>query len=172
LLALWWLGGQPMELSVPDLETVGPVDFGGTLSCGVAAHPKVDPQTGEMMFIDFCPYKTPYLRYDVISSAGQVTHHQVIDVPGPSLFHDLAITAHHTVLMDLPMVWDPTRLEQGQRRVRFQVERPARFGVLPRHGGAVQWFEAPACYCYHTINAWEEPGDDGQPGGGHDRLSH
>ncbi len=156
LLALWWLGGDPVALSVPELETLAVEDFAGTLGCGVAAHPKVDPRTGEMIFMDYCPYAEPHLGVGVVSPQGRVTLQQPIPVPGPSLFHDLAITPDHTILMDLPMVWDPRKLAEGKRRVRFQRDQPARFGVLPRHGGDVRWFEASTCYSYHTVNAYEE----------------
>ncbi len=158
LLALWWLGGVPYELATPSLQTVGPIDFGGTLRGGVASHPKVDPVTGELIFFDFDVQRAPYLRVGVASPDGRVTHATEIDIPGPRLFHDIAITERHTILLDLPMTWDAERLAAGKRRVRFERDTPSRFGILPRHGagGDVRWFEAPACYIYHTINAWEE----------------
>ncbi|MDP6945418.1 MAG: carotenoid oxygenase family protein, partial [Myxococcota bacterium] len=158
LLALWWLGGQPYVLSVPELRTEGGLDFGGTLECGVASHPKIDPVTGEMMFFDYSLYEAPHLRYGVVSGKGQVTHHTVIDLPGPRLLHDIAITEHFTVFLDFPMTWRQDKLNEGKRRVRFDSDTPSRFGILPRHatGDAVRWFEVPSCYAYHTINAWEQ----------------
>ena len=161
LLALWWLGGEPYALDVPSLDTAGSVDFGGKLTCGVAAHPKVDPVTGEMMFFDYSPYEAPYLQYGVVDGAGQLTHQMAIDIPGPRLFHDIAITERYTIFMDLPMLWHGGALESGKRRVDFRPDMPSRFGVIPRHGtpDQVRWFEAPACYVYHTINAHEE-GDE------------
>lgn len=165
LLALWWLGGDAYRLSVPDLGTEGVETFAGTAPCGVAAHAKVDPRTGELVFFDYNPYRRPYLRYAVASADGTVVHCTDVALPRPSLLHDIAITEHHTVLMDLPMYWDPARLAQGKRRVRFDRERPSRWGVVPRHGSNadIRWFEGPPCYVYHTVNAWEEPGSSGAP---------
>ncbi|MCP4805567.1 MAG: 9-cis-epoxycarotenoid dioxygenase [Proteobacteria bacterium] len=159
LLALWWLGGQPMQLDVPSLETVGAEDFNGTLTCGVAAHPKVDPRTGELLFFDYDPYEAPHMRYGVASPDGRVTNCVDIELGGPSLLHDIAFTPEHTVLLDFPMRWDVERLARGRRRVQFDTEAPARIGLIPRHGSEVRWFEGPACYSYHTVNAWEE-GDE------------
>ncbi len=163
LLALWWLGGAPYALNVPDLTTAGADDFGGTLRCGVAAHPKVDPVTGELIFFDYDVYREPHLTVAVANADGVVTSCEPITVSGPSLFHDIAITANHTVLMDFPMTWRRDALAHGKRRVSFDPDAPSRFGILPRHGGDadVRWFEAPACYCYHTTNAWEEEREDG-----------
>ncbi|MGH2784634.1 MAG: carotenoid oxygenase family protein, partial [Actinomycetota bacterium] len=55
LLAHWWLGGASYVIDVPSLETVGVEDFGGGLAGGMSAHPKVDPETGEMIFFDYGP---------------------------------------------------------------------------------------------------------------------
>ena len=163
LLALWWLGGEPYELDPTSLSTLGRTDLDGTLPCGVAAHPKVDPRTGELVFFDYNPYARPFLRYGVANAEGRVTYSTAIETPRPSLFHDIAVTAKNTVLLDLPMTWDEAKLAQGKRRVRFDRDGASRFGVLPRHGGEVRWFETGACYCYHTVNAWEETDAAGNP---------
>ena len=70
LLALWWLSGKAHQIRLPDLETEGPCDFGGTLDTNMASHAKVDPATGEMIFIDYGPVP-PYLRYGVVSPDGR-----------------------------------------------------------------------------------------------------
>lgn len=158
LLSLWWLGGEPYAIDPRDLSTVGPHSFGGTLRCGFAAHPKVCPVTGEMIFIDYSPMKPPYLTAGLVSPQGEVVRVVPIDLPGPRLLHDIAITEHYTILLDFPMTWDREALKAGKRRVIFDRSLPSRFGVMPRHGGSadVRWFEAPPCYVYHTINAYEE----------------
>ncbi|MCA9772967.1 MAG: carotenoid oxygenase family protein [Myxococcales bacterium] len=161
LLATWWLGDDPYHVALPGLETVGPETLGGTRRCGMAAHPKLDPRTGELMFFDYSPVRPPFMTYAVASADGRVTHTTPIDLPGPRLLHDVAITDRHTILCDFPMTWDAAAMRQGKRRVVFHKEIPARFGVLPRHaaGSEVRWFEAESCYMYHTINAYEE-GDE------------
>ena len=157
LLATWWLGGQPYGISIPDLATTGPLDFGGTLQCGVSAHPKVDPRTGELIFFDYSPYAEPFLQYGVVSADGHVVHHTPIEVPGARLFHDIALTENFTVFFDLPMLWDPVKIAQGKRRVRFDPSMPSRFGIIPRMGtpDSIRWFETSACYMYHAVNAYE-----------------
>ncbi|MBL8600427.1 MAG: carotenoid oxygenase family protein [Myxococcales bacterium] len=159
-MALWWLGGACHQLSLPALESLGVVDFGSPLKKGLAAHPKVDPVTGELMFFDYAQ-RPPYLTYGVISAEGALVRQVPIALPGARLQHDIAITARFTILMDLPLMWDAALLAQGKTRVRFDTALPARFGIIARHGdaGDLRWFEAKCCYMYHTINAWEE-GDE------------
>jgi len=157
LLALWWLGGKPYVIQLPSLETQGIQRYGGKLGKGMCAHPKVDPRTGEMMFIDYAPLP-PFLSYGVISKEGELVHRTDIDLPGPRLQHDIAITPRFTVLMDLPMYSDPEKLAQGKNVVRYFRDQPSRFGIIPRFGtnADVRWFEASPAYIYHTVNAWED----------------
>ncbi len=159
LLALWWLGGQPYVIGLPGLDTCGIETFGGNLKTGLSAHPKVDPVTGEMMFIDYQPVP-PYLTYGVISADGELVHQAPIELDGPRLQHDIAITPDYSVLMDMSLMWDPEALAAGQVRLEFFEDIPTRFGIIPRRGGNddVVWFECEPCFMYHTVNAWEHDG--------------
>ncbi|MEZ4309711.1 MAG: carotenoid oxygenase family protein [Polyangiaceae bacterium] len=160
LLALWWLGGEPHAMSARDLSTDGPWDFHGTARSGCASHAKLDPRTGELMFFDYSAIRPPYMTYGVANAEGRVVHTTQIDLPGPRLLHDLAITPQYTIFLDLPLLWRNDKLSTGKRYVAFDKALPARFGLLPRHapGSEIRWFEDDACYIFHTVNAYEEGG--------------
>ena len=55
LLALWE-GGPPYELEPSTLDTIGVYDFNGKLQGAMTAHPKVDPETGELLFFGYGPF--------------------------------------------------------------------------------------------------------------------
>lgn len=158
LYALWWLSGTPYEISTKDLSTIGRQKFGGKLTGGFSAHPKVDPRTGELVFFDHSMVRTPHLRYGVVSKEGELVRYEAIDIPEPHILHDMALTENYSILLDFPMGWDKARLAQGKMRIGFDRGTPSRFGILPRlgHAADVRWFEAEPCYMYHTINAYEE----------------
>jgi carotenoid cleavage dioxygenase len=160
VLATWYLCGSPYGVDPLSLETLGAEDFLGTLVGDMMAHPKVDEATGELFWFDYGP-RPPYLRYGVISADGQVVKTTEIELPGPRLPHDMAITEHYAVLMDLPLVQDLTAAKQGRHKLHFDRSMPSRFGVMPRYGDGsqIRWFEASPCYIYHVVNAWEE-GDE------------
>jgi carotenoid cleavage dioxygenase len=160
LLAQWWLGGASYVVDLPSLETVGIEDFGGGLSGGMSAHPKVDPGTGELMFIDYAPVP-PYLTYGVVGADGVLKHETPIELPGPRLQHDIAITPNWSILLDMSMMWDPDLLAKGRIRNGFFRDKPTRLGLIPRYGtnSDVRWFDAEPFFMYHTINAWEH-GDE------------
>jgi carotenoid cleavage dioxygenase len=159
LLALWYRAGRPYAIDPVTLDTRGADDFDGTLRCTVSAHAKADEQSGELLFFDYGA-RHPYMHYGVVGPAGRVTHFVPIELPAPRLPHDMAITQHHSILMDLPLYADPEAARRGRHKLFFDRELPSRFGVIPRHGGPEQlrWFEAEPGYIYHSINAWEDAG--------------
>jgi len=160
LLALWE-GGEPYQIKVPELETLGSYTYGDQLKTPFTAHPKVDAVTGEMMFFGYSPFQPPYLYYSLVSAEGKLVKTVPIDLPVGVMMHDFAITEHYTLFMDLPFTFRPERARRGEPVMGFEPESPSRFGIVPRHGdnSSIRWFESPACYVFHTLNAYEE-GDE------------
>jgi carotenoid cleavage dioxygenase len=158
VLALWYQCGLPYRLDPRTLATLGPESFGGRLERRVSAHAKVDAATGELLFFDYAT-KPPFLTHHVVSARGELVRSTEIELPGPRLPHDMAFTARHSILMDLPLFWDPELLERRVHRLGFHHDLPSRFALLPRAGGPVRWFEAEPTYIYHVVNAWED-GDE------------
>jgi carotenoid cleavage dioxygenase len=159
-LALWE-GGAPHAIQLPSLETVGEYTYNGSLASSFTAHPKIDPVTGEMMFFGYSLFAPPFLQYSVVSAEGELLHTVPIDLPVGVMMHDFAITEHYTIFMDLPVTFRPERMKRGEPPLMFEPTRPSRFGILPRHGdnSSIRWFESPACYVFHTLNAYSE-GDE------------
>ena len=155
VLATWYLCGQPMSLDPLSLETLGAETFLGTLRGDVMAHPKSDERTGELMWFDYGA-RDPLLRYGVVGASGRIEHEVPIDLPGPRLPHDMAITENFSILMDLPLTQDAAAARQGRHKISFDRGTPSRFAVIPRRGIEVRWFEAEPCYIYHVVNAFEE----------------
>jgi len=157
LLALWE-GGNPHEIRLPDLETLGEYTFNGTLQHHFTAHPKVDPHAGEMLCFGHRLARAPFLTYSVVNASGAIVHTAIIELPRPVLMHDFAVTARYAIFMDLPQVFDLQRAMQSQPPLYFAPDFGARFGILPRYGdnSQVTWFTASACYVFHTLCAYED----------------
>ena len=151
-------GHWPYELS-PQLETVGPHNYDGKLQTGMTAHPKICPETGEMLFFAY-GMMPPFLTYHRANAQGELVQSEVIEVPGATMVHDFNITRNYAIFMDLPLVWDLAALENGIP-IRWDDDYGARLGVMPRDGSNadVKWYEIDPCYVYHPLNAYED-GDD------------
>jgi carotenoid cleavage dioxygenase-like enzyme len=147
--------GFPYEMT-PELGTVGPCDFQHRLTTAMTAHPKEDPATGDLHFFGYGAF-APFLTYHRLDKAGELVESRPIDVPGPTMMHDFAITEHHVVWLDLPMVFDVELLGKGMP-YRWDDAYGARLGVMAKAGGDVQWFDVDPCYVFHVGNAHEDNG--------------
>jgi carotenoid cleavage dioxygenase len=152
-------GSFPYELT-PTLDTVGVRDFDGRLTTAMTAHPKICPETGELLFFGYSSLP-PYLTYHRLDASGALVQSTEITVNGPTMMHDFVVSRHHTVFMDLPAVFDMELAMSGGMPIRWSDDYPARFGVMPREGtdGDVQWFDIDPCYVFHTLNAHDD-GDE------------
>jgi carotenoid cleavage dioxygenase len=145
----------------PDLSTVGRYDFGGKLRSPMTAHPKIDPVTGEMLFFGYNPFGPPWLRYHLVSADGELVRSQDIDIQGPSMVHDFAITERNVVFLDLPVVFDFDLVGKRPFPAEWKPDYGARVGVMPRDGGNadVRWFDVELCYVFHPLNAYDDNGN-------------
>jgi len=149
----------PTELT-RELDTVGTCDFGGRLKSGMTAHPKRCPVTGELHFFGYA-FIYPFLTYHRLDAGGNLVQSEVIEVKGPTMMHDFAITDRHVIFMDLPIVFNLEKAMSGSGMpYEWSDDYGARLGVMPRGGDntEVRWFEIEPCYVFHPFNAFERDG--------------
>lgn len=104
-LALVEGGILPYELT-SELDTVGPCDFDGTLKGGYAAHPKIDPISGELHAISYYWAAGDKVQYTVVGTDGLVRKAVDIPVGGSPMMHDFSLTENYVVLYDLPVTFN------------------------------------------------------------------
>lgn len=143
-----------------DIETVGYDTYEGKLTTAMTAHPKICPETGELLFFGYSSLP-PYLTYHRVNAAGELVQSTEITVGGPTMMHDFVVSRNHSIFMDLPAVFDMELAMAGGMPIRWSDDYPARMGVMPREGSDedVQWFDIDPCYVFHTLNAFDE-GDE------------
>jgi carotenoid cleavage dioxygenase len=156
LITLWYNAGQPYSMDPLSLENTGEFQSPSTLSRRLSAHTRVDWETGEMFFFDYGD-EPPYMTYGVANPDGTLKHQVPIDLPGPRLPHEITFTSRHAILHDHPLFHNPKVLQQHKMRLlEFHRDLPTRFGLIPRLGTKVTWFDCEPCFVLHTSNAWEE----------------
>ena len=143
----------PVEID-QELTTIGDRHFDGLLTNGMTAHPKEDVETGELHFFGY-GVQPPYLIYHRLDAAGNLVQSVPIEVPGPTMMHDFAITSNHIVWLDLPVVFDFDLVSTGMP-FSWSDTYGARIGVMPKAGGPVQWFDVAPSYVFHVGNASED----------------
>ena len=160
------------------LGTLGEIDFDGRLSGSMTAHPKVDPVTGEMVFFGYSPFP-PFLRLHVVDASGVLVRSADVDLLGPVMMHDFAVTASKIVIFDLPAVFDVQAMLSGGAGIRWEPERGARIGVIDRAELAALpadvtsaaditcWIDVEPFYVFHFLNAHDAaPFGNGAGGAG------
>ena len=158
ILSTFYQCGEGYRLDPYTLEQYGTESW--VPERGISAHTKLDVATGELIFFNYSKH-APHYHYGVVGADNCLKHYIPIEVPGPRLPHDIAITENYTIVNDLPLFWDPEALRRGVHAVRFFPDIASRFGIIPRYGApdSIRWFEADPTYVLHWTNAYEE-GDE------------
>ena len=149
--------GDAYTLDPVTLETLGKLDLKSSGARQMSAHCMTDEANGDLLFFDYA-VKPPFMSYGVMNKDSELINFTPIELPGARLPHSMAFTPNYSILMDLPMFWDPKLLEQDIHKVTFYPEMQSKFGIIERMatGNTIRWFEADPCYIYHAINSWEE----------------
>jgi carotenoid cleavage dioxygenase len=154
--ALVEAGNKPVELT-DELDTIGSCTFDGTLDGSFSAHTHRDPTTGDLHAVTY-HWSWDHIRHVVVGPDARVRREEQVPVAGGPMVHDCAITENHVVLLDLPVTFSMEAVAEGSRLpYRWNPDHPPRVGLLPLDGPAddVRWFDAPSCYVFHTLNAYE-----------------
>ncbi|WP_291450494.1 carotenoid oxygenase family protein [Cupriavidus sp.] len=150
---------RPTHMTPDTLETLGYADY-GPLQGPFTAHPKVDPQTGEMFFFGYNADGplTAAMTTGTIGPDARLTRHLKFETPYCSMVHDFMMTTRHLLFPVLPLTGSRERLDKGLPPYAFEADRPAMIGIMRRDAplAALRWFQGPSCYVFHALNAWEE----------------
>jgi carotenoid cleavage dioxygenase len=99
-------GGVACYELTDELDTVGICDFDGTVTGGYTAHPKRDPNTGELHAVSYSMNRGNKVQYTVIGTDGRARRTLDIEVVGSPMMHDFSLTERHVVFYDLPVTFD------------------------------------------------------------------
>jgi carotenoid cleavage dioxygenase-like enzyme len=149
---------KPFELDPLSLESRGYVE---SYKGRVTAHPKLDPETGEMAWFGYSVgngWFTKTMSYGVTDANGAVIRRDDFEAPFSSMVHDFLVTRRHALFPILPLTGDLQRAMRGGPAYAWEPEKGAHVGVMARDAGVdtMRWFTTDACYVFHPMNAWEE----------------
>ena len=106
--------------------------FLDTLRCDVLAHPKARRGHRRADVVRLRRPRPAYMRYGVVGPSGAIdATRSTIDLPGPRLPHDMAITENYSVLMDLPLARTPRPPARAATSSRSTGRCRPRFAVHP-----------------------------------------
>jgi len=153
-------GHAPFELDPKTLESRGAWNFDGRLSGPMTAHPKIDPESGEMLFFGYMvdgPFGAG-MTYNVVDRTGRLTRSERFQAPYASMVHDFITTRDHVIFPIFPLTGSLERAMQGRPPFAWEPDKGTRIGVMPRGGtpDQLRWFETDPCYVFHPMNAYSD----------------
>jgi carotenoid cleavage dioxygenase-like enzyme len=135
--------------------------FGGKLkSQTFTAHPKFDPETGEMIAYGYEARgeATDDVAVYAIDRSGQVTWEAWLKVPYVGMLHDFAVTQTHIAFLVIPMATDVEQMKRGGVHFAWNPHLPTWLGVMRRGGDGkdLRWFKGPERCATHVMGAFSD----------------
>lgn len=133
--------GPPYAMDPVTLKTIGRYDFEGQVQAPTfTAHPKFDPETGEMICF---AYESGGNGQDgscdivvwTIDKDGAKTEEAWYKAPFCGMIHDCGISQNYVVLPMTPLKCSPDRLAKGGSHWAWDPNEPQWYGIVPRRGG-------------------------------------
>jgi carotenoid cleavage dioxygenase-like enzyme len=148
---------EPFALDPVGLEAGDFMQTGGKFT----AHPKVDPETGELVWFAYSAGPqplSPLIDYGVTDKTGKVTRRDRFTAPYASMIHDFMVTRNYVLFPVLPLTGDLQRAMQGKPPLAWERDKPGYVGVMKRNAGvdSIRWVEIDPNYVFHPMNAWED----------------
>ena len=151
-------GHKPFALNPLTLESQGYLE---PYRDRVTAHPKIDPDTGEMVWFGYSIGEMPFtatMSYGVTDAGGTVVRRDDFEAPYSAMAHDFMVTRRHVLFPVLPLTGSLQRAMTGLPPYAWEPEKGAYVGVMARNAGveSIRWFETEPCYVFHPMNAFED----------------
>jgi len=151
---------QPFEFDFATLESKGYQSFGERVTLRFTAHPKADPQTGELHFFAYSvggPGTTD-MQYGVLDKDCMVTRLDSFSAPYASVVHDFVATDRYVLFPIMPLTSSMERVMRGKPMFAWETALETHLGLLPRNGGmdALRWLPMDSCHVFHFMNAWDD----------------
>ncbi|TDJ24915.1 MAG: carotenoid oxygenase family protein [Gammaproteobacteria bacterium] len=161
-----WHGGKlfaleeahaPFELDPQTLESKGTWDFGGKLVGPMTAHPKIDPETGEMLLFGYNANGmiSEHMSFHVVDKDGNLTRSETFKAPYAAMVHDFMVTREHVIFPIMPLTGSMERAMTGAPVYAWEPEKGVHIGIMPRNGTVedMRWFRGDPSFVFHPMNA-------------------
>ncbi|BBC71927.1 carotenoid oxygenase [Altererythrobacter sp. B11] len=154
--------GRAYEINPHTLATLGKWDYYGALrSETFTAHPRIDPQTGEMFFFGYeagglC---SDDIAYCIADRDGNLTREQWFKQPYLSTIHDFVITEKYAIWPIFPTTADLERIQSGGAHWAHQQDLESWIAIMPRYGDVseMKWIKGPVgVSCFHEVNGYDD----------------
>ncbi|QKX54962.1 uncharacterized protein TRUGW13939_02052 [Talaromyces rugulosus] len=156
--------GPPYAMDPVTLETIGRYDFEGQVqSPTFTAHPKLDPETGEMICFGYeaggngNDGSCDIVVY-TIDPVGRKTEEAWYKAPFCGMIHDCGISKNYIVLPMTPLKCSADRMKKGGNHWAWDPNEDQWYGIVPRRNGKAEdivWLRAENGFHGHVAGCYE-----------------
>lgn len=135
------------------LYTEGRYDFFGKLNNNINAHPKIDPETHEMITLGYDVYKKQcYINFIKEENVETVS----VELSKSTIIHDVGITQTKVLILDLPLEFNLINIFLSKFPICVNLNYNSRIGLLDRKTKNLEWITLPNHeVIFHIANSWE-----------------
>ena len=128
-----------------------------------AAHPSIDPETGEIFNVIEPPGRRGKVYvYRLQNGSPKREVLCSINIPRPVYFHSLALTRNYVIVIEQPLQLDVLGLIFARlynrpfaENLHWEPGTGNRYHICDRRTGQVQTITGPAFFFFHTVNAFQ-----------------
>jgi carotenoid cleavage dioxygenase len=137
------------------LITIKRYDFDEKLKHNFNAHPKIDPDTQEMIGLGYDILRQMcYISF--IDKNGKLNKEIEIKISGQRLIHDLGITKNKVIILDLPLEFSLTNIIMSNFPIHINKNGISKIGILDRNLYNIEWYKLENNeIIFHIANSWE-----------------
>jgi all-trans-8'-apo-beta-carotenal 15,15'-oxygenase len=167
-----WEGGWPHRLDPETLETIARDDLGGLLQCDsrlaraagaelpFAAHPAVDPRSGELWgFGVVFGVRTRLVLYR-IAADGTPLERRFVELPRAAFVHDVVLTERWAIFVIPPIAFAVGPALLGvvtpAQSLRCDPSRACSVLLVPRDGSPPRSLTTRPLFAFHHLGGWEQ----------------
>ena len=135
-------GHAPFELDPISLESRGTHDYAGKLQGPMTAHPKIDHETGEMLFFGYNADGgiSSQMTFNVVNRDGVLTSSEGFKAPYAAMVHDFMVTKDYVLFPIMPLTGSMDRAFAGGPVYAWEPEK-GHIGIMPRNSVEdMRWF--------------------------------
>ena len=136
------------------LESRGAYDYAGKLQGPMTAHPKIDQETGEMLFFGYNADGgiSPEMTFNVVDRDGHLIRSEAFTAPYAAMVHDFMVTKDYVLFPIMPLTGSMDRAFAGGPVYAWEPEKGTHIGIMPRNGSVedMRWFVGDPSYVCFT----------------------